>query len=605
MQEKMPAKENCSVYRRSIKAILLFSLLIGSSVLLILCTKEDLNSIALPDYNPTEKTEYNNTNTSTPTNDSIRLNSFDASIGAEVNTYYYRKIIHHSISENPREFAASEALHGVLLPGVLVKGSSVFSGIPTIIPCDNKRKKIKVSLSVFSGSGDPMSREVNAGQADIVQAINDILAGYTGGFPAQYNIETKLITSQEQLSCELKVGWSNPSNNLAAKTNFSYNKNKTSLLVTLTQSFFSITVDALSESNTFIDGKTPEEIAPYIKPEADGTPNPLAYISSVTYGRVYKIFMTTDEKNVDLKAAVDYAYKGAVNNISANAKINLQKRLNQISTQVYQIGGDASTGLATAFLKNPPDALDSIRSFIVGGANFSKTNVGAPLSYTVQTLKDNKIIKINNTLDYEEVEYVPARISSDPTKVIDIDGNIYPVVKIQNQTWMAENLRTSRLNNGDSIKLIVAPVSFVATAKAAYCGTRAANYGYLYNWYTVYTNNVCPVGWKVPYENDFTTLSYNLGGNTIAGQKLKIAGDSVWFTSAFVCTNESGFNAKGSGAISPAYNKMEGEKQVASYWVIERSGATSPAWSVTYNSNAFIRGVYPHTYGFSIRCIKN
>lgn len=611
MKPKMLPEKEDSIKCAGTIPVPLLMLLICLTLLLSQC-KKNLDSFHLSDYVPTsEKEEYNSTTETTynEDKDTIRMKTFDPSIGAEKVTYYFKKVIHHEISENPKEFAASQAAQATLMPGLLVKGSSTFRGMPTIIPCDNLRKSIRVSLAVVSGSGGPMYKDTNPVQSEIIQAMNDILASYisnNGNFPAQYEFESKLITSRKQLDAELEVGWSNPQNDLAAKTNFSYDQNKTTLLVTLTQSFFTFSVDALSEANTFTAGSTPKELEVYLEPEPDGTPNPLAYISSVTFGRVYKLLMTIDEKNIDIKAAVDYAYKGAVNNLSARAKACLQNTMNQISTKVYQIGGDASAGLNTAFYSDAPTALDEIRDFIVGGANFSLDNLGAPLSYVVQTLKDNKYIKINNTLSYDEVTYIPATILSDPTKVIDIDGNIYPVTKINNQTWMAENLRTTRNWGGTEIPYVSSPPAFTIKSTPAYCGSPATNFGLLYNWYAVSNDSICPVGWHVPYSEEFRLLCDYAGGTSVAGKKLKINGEAYWITGAYENTNDFNFNAKGSGMISPAHDKMQLVGQNADYWTKDRSGANSPIWWVTYNSDNFmVDATFPHTYGLSVRCVKN
>ncbi|NJO68844.1 MAG: hypothetical protein HC830_05755 [Bacteroidetes bacterium] len=83
--------------------------------------------------------------------------------------------------------------------------------------------------------------------------------------PARYSYESKLITSESHLKAALSLGWSNPSNKLNVNADFAYDESKSTLLVTLTQSFFSFVVDPLSMSNTFTDGKLPAEIGPYIK----------------------------------------------------------------------------------------------------------------------------------------------------------------------------------------------------------------------------------------------------------------------------------------------------------------------------------------------------
>jgi len=88
--------------------------------------------------------------------------------------------------------------------------------------------------------------------------------------------------------------------------------------------------------------------------------------------------------------------------------------------------------------------------------------------------------------------------------VSDIEGNIYKTIRIGNQTWMAENLKTTKYNDGELIPNITVDVEWLEFSSGAYCwynndGTRNKNtYGALYNWYSVNTGKLCPAGWHVP-----------------------------------------------------------------------------------------------------------
>jgi uncharacterized protein (TIGR02145 family) len=114
----------------------------------------------------------------------------------------------------------------------------------------------------------------------------------------------------------------------------------------------------------------------------------------------------------------------------------------------------------------------------------------------------------------------------------DGDNNNYPVVPIGAQTWMAENLKTIKYNDGTLIPLVEDEVAWAALTSPGYCwydNDEPANkttYGVLYNWYSLYATsnggkNVCPPGWHVPSSTQWTTLLTYLGGESIAGGKLK------------------------------------------------------------------------------------
>ncbi|MBN2275562.1 MAG: T9SS type A sorting domain-containing protein [Bacteroidales bacterium] len=131
------------------------------------------------------------------------------------------------------------------------------------------------------------------------------------------------------------------------------------------------------------------------------------------------------------------------------------------------------------------------------------------------------------------------------TRVQDAEGNLYSTVKIGNQVWMGENLRTTLYRNHEAIPLVTGNTAWTNLTTPAYCwyDNDDANkiYGALYNWYTVNTGNLCPAGWHVPTDEEMTTLINYLGAPYIAGGKLKEAGIAHWCTPNAGSTNESGF----------------------------------------------------------------
>jgi uncharacterized protein (TIGR02145 family) len=133
-----------------------------------------------------------------------------------------------------------------------------------------------------------------------------------------------------------------------------------------------------------------------------------------------------------------------------------------------------------------------------------------------------------------------------PDAIIDIVGNYYNTVTIGSQVWMAENLKTTKYNNGIEIPLN-SNGQFLLTP--AYCWPRydpthsTDAHGALYNWYTVTTGNLCLTGWHVPSLSELNTLISYLGGYDIAGGKLKESGIINWLEPNVGATNETGFTA--------------------------------------------------------------
>jgi uncharacterized protein (TIGR02145 family) len=194
--------------------------------------------------------------------------------------------------------------------------------------------------------------------------------------------------------------------------------------------------------------------------------------------------------------------------------------------------------------------------------------------------------------------------------VTDIDGNIYYGVIIGNQTWMAENLKTTRYCNGDQIPDVNDEntwnnLSTDAMCTNIYIDNYSTIYGLLYNWYAVKDDReICPSGWHVPLDEEWTTLTTYLGGENIAGGKLKEKGTSHWISPNLDATNESGFTALPTG-IRGSYGF-----DIALDWGFWWSASeydTDGAWHriiFTYDSSVD-RTYNNKKNGFSVRCIKD
>ena len=103
--------------------------------------------------------------------------------------------------------------------------------------------------------------------------------------------------------------------------------------------------------------------------------------------------------------------------------------------------------------------------------------------------------------------------------VTDIDGNVYHTVTIGTQTWMVENLKTTKYRNGNPINNITDNANWAAFSMGAYCwynndaATYKETYGALYNWYAVADGrNIAPLGWHIPSDSEFLTLRIFVGG---------------------------------------------------------------------------------------------
>lgn len=208
--------------------------------------------------------------------------------------------------------------------------------------------------------------------------------------------------------------------------------------------------------------------------------------------------------------------------------------------------------------------------------------------------------------------------------ITDIDGNVYATVKIGTKWWMAENLKVSRYNNGDSITYISQgrPDSDWSSLKTGgYCYFDE-KFGFLYNYYTISdSRKIAPDGWHIPSDTEWKELETALGMSaedaeklnwrgSEQGNKLKTLGGNTmyWKTSSDIYkifgNNSSGFTALG-GACR-VFSGPWGDLTHTGFWWTSTSNENG-AWyrGLDYDKINVFRFYGPENYGFSIRCVKD
>jgi uncharacterized protein (TIGR02145 family) len=192
--------------------------------------------------------------------------------------------------------------------------------------------------------------------------------------------------------------------------------------------------------------------------------------------------------------------------------------------------------------------------------------------------------------------------------VKDIEGNVYETVKIGDQVWMAENLKTTKYKDGAVITLATR-TSWSQNCYGWYeddASHYKATYGALYSYGSNF-NKLCPTGWHVPEDTEWTTLTTYLGGDSIAGGKLKEIG-KAWLDPNKGATNLTHFSALPGGWYSNHLDYFFYENEGANgYWWSYTESSTIAAFyrSMSYNSNRVYRGSGMKFCGLSIRCVKD
>jgi uncharacterized protein (TIGR02145 family) len=186
--------------------------------------------------------------------------------------------------------------------------------------------------------------------------------------------------------------------------------------------------------------------------------------------------------------------------------------------------------------------------------------------------------------------------------VTDIDSNTYKTVKIGDQWWMAENLKTKRYLNGDSIPNIIDSLQWMNLTTGAYCNyANSADmgelYGYLYNWYSVNdSRNIAPEGWHIPNNDEWTTLLMDCDkdGYYVTSEGVDLKSLNIMGFNVILCGNRW------------LYGTFEGFSYRAVWWSSTEWDASRGSITIGGGTNNFVNDTFdPKSYGHSIRCVKD
>ncbi len=305
------------------------------------------------------------------------------------------------------------------------------------------------------------------------------------------------------------------------------------------------------------------------------------------------VYSETHSDTTDQYGIINLAIGGGTKVSGDFSTINWANGSYFVKVEMDAMGGNSYALMGTSQLLSVPYAL------YADNINLKKNNI--PQNYYIT---DNGFLmalpKINVEYPYNAL----------PT-VTDASNNTYNIVKIGTQVWMAENLKTTKYNDNTIIPLVIDKTVWATLITPAYCSYNNTlnidtinTYGRLYNWYTVNTNKLCPSGWHVPSDAEWTILSTYLG--SMAGGRMKEAGTTHWSSPNTDATNESNFSALPGGRRS----------EIGSFSVFVNGGYW---WSATdgnpptgafyrhlsFDNSDMQRNYINKTSGFSIRCLKD
>jgi uncharacterized protein (TIGR02145 family) len=202
------------------------------------------------------------------------------------------------------------------------------------------------------------------------------------------------------------------------------------------------------------------------------------------------------------------------------------------------------------------------------------------------------------------------KIGNAQTGDLTYNGYSYKTVKIGTQWWMAENLQTIKYNDGTAIPNVKNNLIWAGFTTGAYCWyendtTAYKNYGAIYNWFAINIGKLCPLGWQVPGDAEWAILIDFLGGESVAGGKMKEAGTILWESPNYGATNESGFSGLPGGCRFGNGGFFGNPISYGYWWSSTKGTVIGSHRSLYYDGPGVHRGGSYVGSGFRVRCLQD
>jgi len=316
---------------------------------------------------------------------------FEETSGGEL-YFCTRKTV--SLTESYSDYPQFDPNTQVIFPGNLLQGNTLNNATPSSIPVERGPGTVVITLVNGASSA---SRELDVvGLGNVYDAMNEIIADNPGDLPARTTYSMERITSRQQLGVALRAEYSNLTTDVQGS--FSYNEDVSynRYLVRLTQSYYTIAFEAPTDPSEFFgEGVTADQLSNYVQPG-----NPAAYVSSVTYGRVFYLLIQSTDSYQEMRASIDASFDGAVASGSIGGDVKYVSELSSVQIGGYAIGGNSNQ--AAAALTGDFEALEM---FIAEGGTIT---TGQPLSYTVNAVNDPaRQLKVKVATEYDIVDCAP------------------------------------------------------------------------------------------------------------------------------------------------------------------------------------------------------
>jgi uncharacterized protein (TIGR02145 family) len=381
--------------------------------------------------------------------------------------------------------------------------------------------------------------------------------------------------------------------NTTATLNGSVNANNSSTLVYFEYGATTSYGSTINASQYSVDGNTPTSVSIDIIELTSGITYHFRVVGTSPGGTTYGDDMTFIALQPTTATATTTAAT-SVTNITGilNGSVNAN---NSSATVTFEYGTSTSYGIGVPANPSP----------VTGTA---PVNVNASISGLTPGTDYHFRVKAVNSVGTAYGNDMTFKTGS--STITDADGNVYNTVTFGTQVWMAENLKTRKYRDGTSIPNVTGNTEWSNLNGGAYSDynntlSNSVIYGRLYNWYTVIDGHyLCPAGWHVPTHTEWGTLTDYLGGESVAGGKLKETGFTHWYSPNTGATNEAGFTALPGG-----YRYTDGLFYDIGYYGYWWTSSYNDVYErymhyMSYDNSSVVGSHYFLLNGLSIRCLQ-
>ncbi len=299
----------------------------------------------------------------------------------------------------------------VIYPGSLLQGNSLKQATPNVIAVD--RAGGTISYDLINGNLESSFTVEEVRKSTIQNAMNTIIANSPPDLPSNFTFNYSQVQSEQALALSLGIDYENAFVDVSSDFSFSSGSSLNRILVELNQSFYTMSFDIpTSDAGFFAPSVSPADLSPYV-----GEGNPPAFISDVTYGRIYYMLIESTSSYTEMKAEINASFSGVASSAQADISANSLNTLEGLKIKVMAFGGDAASTLLTVGETNLGTLVDLL-------AESTTISTGVPISYVVRSVATKQIVSVQLATEYDVTECTPAGVGGAPPYTAHWAGNV-------------------------------------------------------------------------------------------------------------------------------------------------------------------------------------